>query len=125
MATVPLAAPTTGDDRLARIGRHAEGFVYCVAVAGVTGGETAVDDDLRDFMARARREIAAPLAIGFGVRTPAQAAAIGALADGVVMASALVRLVEEAPDPAAAEVALDRLAGEVRAALEGVPAAAG
>jgi tryptophan synthase alpha chain len=125
VATVPLAAPTTGDDRLARIGRRAEGFVYCVAVTGVTGGETAVDDDLRDFLARARREIAAPLAVGFGVRTPAQAAEIGVLADGVVMASALVRLVEEAADPAAAEAALDRLAGEVRAALEGVPAAAG
>ncbi|MDX6555562.1 MAG: tryptophan synthase alpha chain [Miltoncostaeaceae bacterium] len=125
IATVPLAAPTTDDARLARIGRRAEGFVYCVAVTGVTGGETAVDADLRDFISRARRQIAAPLAVGFGVRSPAQAAAIGAFADGVVMASALVRLVEDAPDPASAETAIDRLAGEVRAALEGVPAPAG
>lgn len=125
VAMIALVAPTTAEDRLARIGRRAEGFVYCVAVTGVTGGETAVDDDLRAFVARARRHIAAPLAVGFGVRTAAQAARIGALADGVVMASQLVRLVEEARGPRAAEAALNRLAGEVREALEGVSAPAG
>jgi tryptophan synthase alpha chain len=94
-------------------------------VTGVTGGETVVDDELRAFLARARRHIAAPLVVGFGVRTAEQAARIGALADGVVMASQFVRLIEDAPSPAAAEAALDRLAGEVRAALSGVSVAAG
>jgi tryptophan synthase alpha chain len=124
VALVALAAPTTGDARLAEIGRNARGFVYCVSVAGVTGGQVAVDADLRDFLERARRAIAAPLAVGFGIRTPAQAAAIGALADGVVIASELVRLIDAAPDPAAAEAALDSFAGDVRAALAGCVAAA-
>lgn len=119
VAMVPLAAPTTDDERLAAIGRRAGGFVYCVAVTGVTGGEVAVDAELRAFLARARRRIRVPLAVGFGVRTPAQAAAIGGIADGVVMASQLVRLIDEAPDAAAATAAIDRLGGEVRAALEG------
>jgi tryptophan synthase alpha chain len=121
VAIVPLAAPTTDDARLAAIGRRAQGFVYCVAVTGVTGGEVAIDDALRDFLARARRHIAAPLAVGFGVRTAEHAAAIGAMADGVVMASQLVRLVDDAPDPAAADAAIAALAADVAAALRQVP----
>jgi tryptophan synthase alpha chain len=123
VALVALAAPTTGAGRLAEIGRCARGFVYCVSVAGVTGGQVAVDADLRSFLARVRSAVSAPLAVGFGIRTPAQAAAIGELADGVVIASELVRLIAGAPDPGAAEAALDAYAAEVRAALGGsVPA---
>jgi tryptophan synthase alpha chain len=118
VAMVPLAAPTTDDARLAAIGRRAEGFAYCVAVTGVTGGQVSVDAALRDFLGRARRRIPVPLAVGFGVRTPAQAAEIGRIADGVVIASQLVRLVEDAEDPDAATEAIDRLGGEVRRALE-------
>jgi tryptophan synthase alpha chain len=117
VALVPLAAPTSSDGRLAAIGRRAQGFVYCVAVTGVTGGEIAVDAALRDFLARARREIPSPLAVGFGVRTAAQAAAIGSLADGVIIASQLIRLIDSAPSAAAAEAALDAFAGDIRGAL--------
>lgn len=117
VALVPLAAPTSSDDRLAAIGRRAQGFVYCVAVTGVTGGEIAVDATLTDFLARARRQIPAPLAVGFGVRTPEHAAAIGSLADGVIIASQLIRLIDSAGSAAAAEAALDALAGDIRGAL--------
>ena len=85
VAIVPLCAPTTSDARLAAIGRVADGFVYCVSVAGVTGGELEVGAALRAFIARAREQISAPLAVGFGIRGPAQAAEIGSFADGVVM----------------------------------------
>jgi tryptophan synthase alpha chain len=119
VALVPLAAPTSSDDRLAAIGRRAQGFVYCVAVTGVTGGEVAIDDALTGFLARARRAIDAPLAVGFGVRTPAQAAAIGRLGDGVIIASELIRRIDAAGSADAAEAALDAFAAEVRGALGG------
>jgi tryptophan synthase alpha chain len=125
LAVIPLAAPTTTDARLAAIGRVAEGFLYCVSVTGVTGGEVRVGDELREFLDRARAVVPVPLAVGFGVRTPAQAAAIGGFADAVVMASALIRLVEEAEGPADVLRAIDALAQEVTEALAGVPAPPG
>ena len=117
VALIALAAPTSTDERLEAIGRTAAGFVYCVAVTGVTGGDVSVDDALEEFLARARARIAVPLAVGFGVRTPAQAAAIGQHADGVVVASQLVRTIADAPDPATAERRLDVLSAELAAAL--------
>jgi tryptophan synthase alpha chain len=123
VALVPLVAPTTAEARLAAVARRAQGFAYCVSVTGVTGGEVAVDD-LAAFLGRVRRHVAVPLAVGFGVRTAQQAARIGGIADGVVIGSQLVRLIDEAGDPAAATAALDGFAGEVAAALRGVASAA-
>ncbi|MEW6581277.1 MAG: tryptophan synthase subunit alpha [Actinomycetota bacterium] len=121
VAVVPLAAPTTVDDRLRAIGRRGRGFLYCVSVTGVTGGDVVVGDDLRSLVARARRHTDLPLAVGFGIRTPEQAAAIGSLADGVVIASQIIRLIEQAPDAAAAVTAIDGYAGEIAAALRPQP----
>lgn len=121
VAMVPLAAPTTTDARLAMIGRRAAGFTYLVSVAGVTGGELQVGDALRRFVERARRAIDTPLAVGFGIRTPEQAAAVGAFADGVVVASQLIRMIEEAPDPAACGPELAACAASLRGALERAP----
>jgi tryptophan synthase alpha chain len=117
LALIALAAPTTDDARLAAIGRRAEGFVYCVSVTGVTGGELRVGEELLGFLARARRAIHVPLVVGFGVRTAEQAAAVGRVADGVVIASQLIRLIEEAPSPSAAREALDAYCAGIRAAL--------
>lgn len=117
VALIALAAPTSTDERLEAIGRTAEGFVYCVAVTGVTGGEVQVDRELEDFLARARSHIDAPLAVGFGVRTPEHAVAIGAHADGVVMASQLIRTIADAPDPATGEQRLEEVCAGVAAAL--------
>jgi len=119
VAIVPLAAPTTTDERLRAIGERADGFTYLVSVAGVTGGEVAVDDSLRAFVGRARGAIPGPLAVGFGIRTPAQAAAIGEFADGIVIASQLVRIIEDASDHAEAVTALDRYGADLAAALTG------
>jgi tryptophan synthase alpha chain len=121
---VPLAAPTTDDARLAAIGRRADGFVYCVAVTGVTGGQVAVDEELRGFLARARAHIDAPLAVGFGIRTPDEVAAVGALSDGVVVASELIRRIDEAPDADAAIASLEAFAADAAAALRGRATAA-
>lgn len=123
VSVVPLCAPTTATPRLAAIGREADGFVYCVSVTGVTGGEVRVDDALRDFLARARAQIEAPLAVGFGIRTPAHVAAIGQIADGVIVASELIRRIQEAPDPAAAEAEVETFSAEAVDALRGLAAA--
>ena len=90
-----------------------------MAVTGVTGGEVEVDDELRGFLARARAGIDAPLAVGFGVRTAAHVAALGAIADGVIVASQLIRMIGEAPSPAAATEAIEAFAADAVAALGG------
>ena len=117
VAIVPLAAPTTSEARLAAIGAQADAFVYLVSVAGVTGGDVAVDEHLRAFIARARAAIDTPIVVGFGIRTPEQAAAVGELADGVVVGSQFVRTMGETTDPAARVAAVTESARALASAL--------
>jgi tryptophan synthase alpha chain len=102
VALVPLVAPTTPDDRLARIGARARGFLYTVSVTGTTGERS--DLDLERVVARAAARTDVPVAVGFGIGAPSQAtAAAAAGAAGVIVGSRLVRAAAEAPsDPAAA-----------------------
>jgi tryptophan synthase alpha chain len=124
LAVIPFAAPTTGDRRMAAIGEQAEGFVYCVAVTGVTGAEIQIDGDMTSFLARARATIDVPLAVGFGVRTPAHVAAIGAIADGVIVGSELIKRVGEAPSPEAAVAEVEHFCSAAVDALRGLASAA-
>lgn len=117
VSVIPLAAPTTTDERLDAIGRRADGFVYCVSVAGVTGGDVAVDAPLRSFLARARQRIDAPLAVGFGIRTPEQVAAVGEISDGVIVASELIRRLGAADSPAAGDADVVAFCAAARSAL--------
>lgn len=117
VALIALAAPTTDDARMAEIGESAEGFVYLVAVTGVTGGEMTMDDRLRALVDRARRHIPVPVVVGFGVRTPDQAEQIGELADGVVIASEIIRRIGDAADADAADAAVDDFGAGVAGAL--------
>jgi tryptophan synthase alpha chain len=107
IALVPLVAPTTPDDRLAAIGAHARGFIYTVAVLGITGERSGLAAGLGDVLARTKAHTDVPVAAGFGISTPEQAAAaVDAGADGVIVGSRLVRAAVEAAgageDPAAA-----------------------
>jgi tryptophan synthase alpha chain len=96
---VPLVAPTTPDDRLAAIGERARGFLYAVSVTGTTGERSSAS--FGEVLARAKKATDVPVAIGFGIGTPEQvAAAAAAGADGVIVASRLVREAAEASDPA-------------------------
>lgn len=107
VALVPLVAPTTPDDRLARIGAKARGFLYTVSVVGTTGERASGDDAYRPVLERVKRHAQVPVAIGFGISTPEQAAAAArAGADGVIVGTRLVRAAAEAEDPAAAVGAL-------------------
>lgn len=95
--SVFLAAPTSPDERLCAIAAASRGFVYAVSRTGVTGEKDAVSADAAPLVARLRRLTREPVALGFGIATPAQVKAAAALADGVVVGSALVRALEEAP----------------------------
>ncbi len=91
---ISLVAPTSGE-RAAAIAKEAEGFLYVVSSLGVTGERKTIATDLSPLMATIRRNTALPCAVGFGISTPEQAAAMGRLADGVIVGSAIVRLVEQ------------------------------
>lgn len=98
--TVFLAAPTSTDERLAVIAAASRGFVYCVSATGVTGERESLALGLSDLVERIRAHTSLPVAVGFGVGTPVQAAQVAALADGVIVGSAIVRRQE---DPAEVE----------------------
>jgi tryptophan synthase alpha chain len=93
MDVILLAAPTSTEERLARIAAAASGFIYCVSTTGVTGARSALREDLPDFIARIRQHTDLPLAVGFGVSTVKQAEAVAGFADGVIVGSALVEMV--------------------------------
>lgn len=95
LAFIPLVAPTTPTDRLATVTSVATAFIYCVSVTGVTGARTELPPDLAEFLARIRAHTKVPLAVGFGLSTAAHVKSVGALAEGVVMGSAIVRALEE------------------------------
>ena len=97
LALIPLAAPTSSDERLALVGRVAQGFVYCVSVRGVTGARDELPADLPEFVARVQRHTNLPVAVGFGVSRREHVEAVGRVADAAVIGSAIVRLVAEAP----------------------------
>jgi tryptophan synthase alpha chain len=117
IALVPLVAPTTPDERLRAIGAKARGFLYTVSVVGTTGERTRGEDEYRAILDRVRAHAEVPVAIGFGISTPEQAAAAArAGADGVIVGTRLVRAAAEADDPAAAvgELVAGLAAGLIR-----------
>jgi tryptophan synthase alpha chain len=87
---VRLATPTTDDRRLAAVLEGASGFLYYVSIAGVTGTKAVAEDAVRSALARIRRRTQLPIAVGFGIRTPQQAATIAGFADAAVVGSAIV-----------------------------------
>jgi tryptophan synthase alpha chain len=95
LALVPLVAPTTRPERVAEIGAGARGFVYTVSVTGVTGERGDLSPDLEATVTRVRASTELPVAVGFGISTPAHARSVAELADGVVVGSRLVRAMDE------------------------------
>ncbi|MBN6772377.1 tryptophan synthase subunit alpha [Pseudomonas granadensis] len=99
---IRLTTPTTDDARLPKVLNGSSGFVYYVSVAGVTGAGAATLEHVEEAVVRLRRHTDLPISIGFGIRTPEQAAAIARLADGVVVGSALIDHIAIADTPAQA-----------------------
>ena len=95
---IRLVAPTTSDERLRYVLSHASGFVYYVSITGITGTRTASAEDLQAALLRIRAATDLPVAIGFGIRTPEQAATAAGIADGAVVASALLSTLADTLD---------------------------
>jgi len=99
---IRLCTPTTDENRLPQVLAGSSGFIYYVSVAGITGTTSASGEQVQQALARLRRHSPLPLAVGFGIRTPEQAAQVARLADAVVVGSALVEKIESAASPARA-----------------------
>jgi tryptophan synthase alpha chain len=109
-----LLAPTSTDERIGLVARQSTGFIYLVSLTGVTGARSGIPADLAGFVARVRRVANQPLCVGFGIGTPEQARQVAGLADGVIIGSRIIQLIEGDRTLAA----LGKFAGEVRRALD-------
>jgi tryptophan synthase alpha chain len=120
LAMVPLVAPTTPADRRAAICAVAKGFIYVVSTVGTTGERGSLPPALAELVAATKADAGeTPVAVGFGIGTPAQVAEVGKAADGVIVGSRLVRAAEEGGSPAGAADAVAEFLAEARVGLAG------
>jgi tryptophan synthase alpha chain len=115
LAFIRLVAPTTPRERMAKIAQHGRGFVYLISRLGVTGVRDELAPELEETVARLRSVTALPICVGFGVSRPEQARAVAAMADGVVVGSAIVRASADGPTPAL------ELTRSLRQAIDNLP----
>jgi tryptophan synthase alpha chain len=113
-----LAAPTTAPARMARLCGSAEGFLYYVSFAGITGAAQLSTSDIAARVAEVRARASAPVAVGFGIRDAASAVAIGGFADAVVIGSALVERLADATDEADIAARVKGFLQPIRVALD-------
>ncbi|MEW1724100.1 tryptophan synthase subunit alpha [Streptomyces sp. NPDC093109] len=113
LATVFVVAPSSRDERLAKITAAGSGFVYAASLMGVTGTRTSVGQEARTLVERTRATTELPVCVGLGVSNAEQAAEVAAFADGVIVGSAFVKRMLDAPDEAAGLAAVRELAGEL------------
>ena len=122
MDNIFLVAPTTPDERIGRIVNQASGFIYYVSLKGVTGAGHLDIDDVGRHLARIRKESDLPLAVGFGIKDAASAAAVAGIADGVVVGSALINAMaaalEAGGDKDKAQAAAVGLLAEIRSGVD-------
>jgi tryptophan synthase alpha chain len=119
---IRLATPTTDDKRLPAVLANTSGFVYYVSITGITGAAAPDTGKVASAVDRIKRHTGLPVAVGFGVRTPAQARAIAAVADGVVVGSALVDALKQSltPDMKATQSSVKAVTGLVTGLAQGV-----
>jgi tryptophan synthase alpha chain len=102
---VYLLAPTSPPERIELLANRSTGFLYLVSLTGVTGARDTLPPHLADFVQRVRAVARTPLAVGFGISTPEQARAVGQIADGVIVGSALIKAAGQSQSPAQAAAA--------------------
>ena len=119
---IRLATPTSDEHRLPRIVENASGFIYYVAIAGITGTRSADSSEVAGAVARLQRFTNLPIAVGFGIRTPEQAAAVARAADAVVVGTALVQRLADnfGPNGRAEPGLVDAVLADVRVLAAGV-----
>lgn len=107
---IRFLAPTTTEERMAKVCALATGFIYCVSLTGVTGARDSLPAELPGFLRRVRASTALPIAVGFGISRPEHVAAVRNLADAVIVGSALIDAIERAPPTGRAAAARDLVA---------------
>jgi tryptophan synthase alpha chain len=117
LVLVPLVAPTTPPERRRSICRDAQGFVYLVSDTRTTGERDTLPEELESLIEATRSDSPVPVAVGFGIGTADQAATVGAIADGVIVGTRLVRAVDEAGAPSEAALAVAEFIAGARAAM--------
>lgn len=116
--TVFLAAPTSSPERLRLVARYSTGFIYLVSRTGVTGTRETLSESITPLIDAMRAETKVPLAVGFGISSPEQARAVAQQADGVVIGSAIVKLIEQhGAEPERLAEELEQFARRIREAL--------
>jgi tryptophan synthase alpha chain len=108
-----LLAPTSSEERIALVAQRSRGFIYLVSLAGVTGARETLPADLEEFVGRVRKRTSLPLCVGFGISTPEQARRVAKIADGVIVGSRLIQLLEGRPS-----YELEDFVGGLRNALD-------
>jgi tryptophan synthase alpha chain len=94
-----LLAPTSTEERIRLVAQRSRGFIYLVSVTGVTGARDRLPADLEVFVSRVKQSVAQPLCVGFGISTPSQAKRVARLADGVIVGSRIIQLMESGDLP--------------------------
>jgi len=117
LKAIRLIAPTTPEERIEKICKAADGFIYYVSREGVTGEQTSLSDTIAEQVALIKRHTRLPVVVGFGISSPEQAASVAAQADGVVVGSAIVRRVEEAGEAEKAAASIQEFVGPLVAAV--------
>ncbi len=119
IALIYLLTPTSGPDRIRLVARKARGFVYFVSMTGITGGRLQVENEVRRKVLAIRRQTKLPVVVGFGISRPDQARRMARFADGVVVGSVLVSLIEKKRSAVSVVAAVGRLVGRLRSAIDG------
>ncbi|MBI5740215.1 MAG: tryptophan synthase subunit alpha [Nitrospirae bacterium] len=96
--TIFLLAPTSTEDRIGKVVKAATGFIYYVSITGITGSKLSIGEPMKDMLALIKNSTRKPVAVGFGISTPEEAAAAAKMADGIIIGSAIVRLIAEGKD---------------------------
>jgi tryptophan synthase alpha chain len=122
--TIFLGAPTSTDERLAKIAAVSSGFLYLISRTGVTGAKDVLPDDLPTLLRRARKVTQLPIAVGFGISLPGHVSVLGGLADAAVVGSALVSEIEKATANDSSPAAIDRAAASLAMRIRALKEAA-
>ena len=109
--TIFLLAPTSTEERIKKVSRASSGFIYYVSITGITGARLSMDPVIESHIMRIRQETDKPVAVGFGISTPQEASLISGFADGVIIGSSIVKLIETTDDN------LKKYLGDLRKAI--------
>ena len=120
LSNVPLVAPTSSKKRVASLAKMASTFLYCVSVTGVTGARDKLPADLEEFLERIRAETDLPLAVGFGISSPAMVQGVANVADGVVVGSKILNAMDELGDDATTGERADAVREAVKDLMKGI-----